>query len=707
MSNDKILLQVTRCIVAVSLMCLCAWAFEESPEDVPKGPQVATRQPQLNTVFPMGIQPGQMLRLEIQGEFLDGAKQLLFENSDVSGSMISATFTKALVDVSVSPEAAPGPRRFRLASEHGISNTVLFRVSRWPTPVEKEPNDDLDSPMPVTSPALISGRLQTDQDVDLYRFHAGAGERLQFNVLGARNGTNADVSLAILYPDGREVVHDEGRFIWDPYLDHTFEAAGDYIAAITLTRMPAGGQSRSDLNYQIAIGHSPFFWSVFPVGARLGSSSELTLRGDFLPAGAPVRFSAAGLSSASQAIQGTLGERCSSGDYRLPVKVSPAAEPGVYDLGINDESGTLAPLKFVVGDLAEVAEAEPNDTVVQTQALTGAVTVNGRMDRDGDEDLFRISVEAGTSLLFQVDAEKYGSLLDSSLALLDGRGKVLASNDDAKWLGRALNRDAMLSFKFKDSGEYLVKVSSLFRRGGPDHFYRLTVRPAAPDFMLSLGTDRPSVQHGEKGKIGVSVSRLNEFKGEVRVEITGLPEGVTAKTLVIPGDQESGSIELEAAAGSGLKVSEIRVWGEANLDGRTVRRQVLLPPGRFQGSGPVFPDSSPLQALLAVVDPARFSLESAASTVYLVRGGTAEFGVKVARKPGFAAPLSLTAENLPQGVAIQEVELIDEGRMARVTLKASADAASARVPNLAIIGTTEVEGKKYSVAAPRVSLQLD
>jgi hypothetical protein len=26
---------------------------------------------------------------------------------------------------------------------------------------------------------------------------------------------------------------------------------------------------------------------------------------------------------------------------------------------------------------------------------------------------------------------------------------------------------------------------------------------------------------------------------------------------------------------------------------------------------------------------------------------------------------------------------------------------------LAIIGTTEVEGKKYSVAAPRVSLQLD
>jgi Bacterial pre-peptidase C-terminal domain len=696
-----------RLIVALAVISSCAWAFEESAEELPKAPQVAIRQPQLNTVFPMAIQPGQKLRLEIQGEFLDGVSQLLFESGDASGSVVSASFTKALVDLAVSPDAAPGPRRFRLASERGVSNTVLFRVSRWPTPVEKEPNDDLDSPMPVMAPALISGRLQTDDDVDLYRFHAKAGERLQFNVLGARNGTNADVSLAILYPDGREVVHDEGRFIWDPYLDHTFETAGDYVAAITLTRMPAGGQSRSDLNYQMAIGHTPFFWSVFPMGARQGSSSELTLRGDFLEVGTPVRFSAAGLSSAAHGIDGTLGERCLSGDYRLAARVSPNSEPGAYDFGVKDDSGTLAPLKFIVGDLPEVTEAEPNDTVAQSQPLNGALTVNGRMDRDGDEDLFRISAEAGASLLFQVDAEKYGSVFDSSLTLLDVAGKALASNDDAKWPGRALNRDSLINFKFKEKGDYLIRVSSLYRRGGPDHVYRLTVRPAAPDFMLSLSTDRPSVQRGEKGKIGISVSRFNEFKGEVRVEITGLPEGVTAKALVIPGDKESGNIELEAAAGSELKLSEIKVFGEANLDGRTVRRQALLPPGRFQGSGPVFPDSSPMQAFLAVVDPPRFSLESAASTVYLVRGGTAEFGVKMARKNGFAAPLSLTAENLPQGVAIQEVEMIDEGRMARITLKASADAASARIPNLAIIGTAEVEGKKYSVAAPRVSLQLD
>ncbi len=99
MSIDSSIQQASRLIVALSLILLPAWAFEESSVEPPKAPQVALRQPQINTVFPMGIQPGQKLRLEVQGEFLDGASQLLFESADVSGSVVSTTFTKALVDV--------------------------------------------------------------------------------------------------------------------------------------------------------------------------------------------------------------------------------------------------------------------------------------------------------------------------------------------------------------------------------------------------------------------------------------------------------------------------------------------------------------------------------------------------------------------------------------------------------------------------------
>jgi hypothetical protein len=69
--------------------------------------------------------------------------------------------------------------------------------------------------------------------------------------------------------------------------------------------------------------------------------------------------------------------------------------------------------------------------------------------------------------------------------------------------------------------------------------------------------------------------------------------------------------------------------------------------------------------------------------------------------------LQLTAENLPRGVLIENVELIDEGRMARVTLKASSEATPAKVPNLTIIGHAGGDGMNYRTATPRISLQVD
>ncbi len=696
------------CISLVIFVTSDRVASSEEEDEPSTGPEVANRQPQVNTIFPMAARPGEALRFEIQGEFLDRSSGLLFEGGDISGKVTSSTFTSAEVELTVASDAVPGPRRLRLASPRGVSNAVLIRVSRWPTLLEKEPNDEPESATPIQAPVLISARLQTGEEVDLYRFHASAGERLQFNVLGARIGTNADVSLAILRPDGREIVHDEGRFIWDPYLDYTFDKEGDYLAAVTLTRMPAGGQPRTDLNYQMAIGRSPFLWSLFPLGIQRGASVELKVRGDFLERGATGQFSERGLATPSAAILGGALEPNEGGDYRLPVKVASDAPLGPSEFALKDESGTLAPLVFVVGELPEIMEQEPNDTQTQAQPLAGAVVVNGVVDRNGDEDWFRLSVGAGTSWLFNVDAEKYGSMFDSFLTLLNEQEKVVASNDDAKWLGRALNRDSQITMMFKEAGTYWIKVSSLYRRGGPEHVYRLTVRPSEPDFMISLTTDRPSVVPGHKGKIGISLSRLNEFKGDVVARIQGLPRGVQAEPLVLTGDKESGSIELVASAEAELgAVQEIQVTGTAMIDSKEVKRRALLPPGRFQGSGPAFADSSPLKAFLAVVEPAQFSLESAASTVYLVRGGTAEFGVKVTRQPGFAAELQVTAENLPKGISIEDVELIDEGRMARVTVKAAADAKPAKVPNVAIIGNAAWDGKSYQAAAPRISLQVD
>jgi hypothetical protein len=100
-----------------------------------------------------------------------------------------------------------------------------------------------------------------------------------------------------------------------------------------------------------------------------------------------------------------------------------------------------------------------------------------------------------------------------------------------------------------------------------------------------------------------------------------------------------------------------------------------------------------------------FSLESAASEVFLVRGGSAEFGVKIVRRRGFAETPEFSLENAPSGVQVEKFEIVDEGRMARLTLRASESAAVGRVPDVAIVGVAR--GDQRSESAPRINVQVD
>ena len=92
--------------------------------------------------------------------------------------------------------------------------------------------------------------------------------------------------------------------------------------------------------------------------------------------------------------------------------------------------------------------------------------------------------------------------------------------------------------------------------------------------------------------------------------------------------------------------------------------------------------------------------------MYLVRGGRAEFGVRTSRKEGFDQPIILAAENLPAGVFIESIEMVDAGRKARLTLRADPQAQPARVSNLTIIGKGAAP-QSFSTAAPKITLQLD
>src|SRR5262249_50527437 len=151
----------------------------------------------------------------------------------------------------------------------------------------------------------------------------------------------------------------------------------------------------------------------------------------------------------------------------VQVNVAKDAPLGVYQMRLLTGAGWSNPVKFFVGDLPELIEAEPNDAPDQAQRVALPATINGRIERKGDMDMFAFTAGVGEQLVFEVKAEELGSPLDAYLTLYNARGSELAMTDDGDTNNR-LNRDARLEFSFKEAGDYSLVIRYLLRLGGPD-----------------------------------------------------------------------------------------------------------------------------------------------------------------------------------------------------------------------------------------------
>jgi hypothetical protein len=157
--------------------------------------------------------------------------------------------------------------------------------------------------------------------------------------------------------------------------------------------------------------------------------------------------------------------------------------------------------------------------------------ISGCVEREGDEDLFRVSLVKGRACRIQVEARSLGSPLDPVLAVLDGAGKVLAEQDDPGRRGRE-GRDPQLTVNAPVDGAYHVVIRDLNDRGGPEFVYRLELTAPKPDFELRLAEDRPIVVPGKSASIAVTIARSEGFDAPIALEVVGLPDGVTARPAV-------------------------------------------------------------------------------------------------------------------------------------------------------------------------------
>lgn len=142
---------------------------------------------------------------------------------------------------------------------------------------------------------------------------------------------------------------------------------------------------------------------------------------------------------------------------------------------------------------------------------------------------------------------------------------------------RQFGTDSRLLFTAPTDGSYLVRVTDSRASGGERNVYRLVLRPAQPDFNVTITGAGPTVSAGSGQEFTVNADRKDGFDGEITVEVSGVPAGykVTTPIVVQAGHLSArGSIHaLPGATALGdAEWSAVQASATALIAGQPVKR---------------------------------------------------------------------------------------------------------------------------------------
>src|SRR5262245_6470627 len=232
------------------------------------------------------------------------------------------------------------------------------------------------------------------------------------------------------------------------------------FALLTLCGTMLGqDQARAQNLQQGNLLPAPRLFVVSPCGAKLGSTVEVTFTGLDTEEPEKLIFSHSGIKAEPIVPPEPKPDpkKPNQKPMRPPVtkfKVTVADDVpvGIYDVRLVNKWGVSNPRVFAVGDLAEVAEKEPNDDVEKAQRVKINSTINGVIQSPTDVDYYRFEGKKGQRVVISCLASSIDSRLDADLRLFDSEGKQLASN-------RQYNgTDALLDATLPEDGEYHVRL---------------------------------------------------------------------------------------------------------------------------------------------------------------------------------------------------------------------------------------------------------
>ena len=470
------------------------------------------------------------------------------------------------VKMTIAENAAYGTRYWRLHTAGGVSNPMRFVVGQHTEIREAEPPPEFDfehytggaatyrkhektkkalvTPT-ATLPVTINGRvlpgevdgfsIQTKKD-DQIVISVQARHLIPYLADAVPGWFQAIVSLT--NPEGVEVAYaDDYHFDPDPVLFYKIPSDGEFHVKVHDSIY----RGREDFVYRITIGELPFITGISPLGAKAGSTTEVTFMGGNLRDQFKQRFTA-------------------------PEK------PGLISLNATVGPWTSNSIPFQIDDFAEESEREPNDRLGVGMQLKPPIVINGRIDAPRDADYYQVKGRGNKPTVFEVFARRLGSPLDASLTVFDSTGKELDTNDDHEDLAAGLtthHADSRLIVKLPDSGECFVRVTDTQNQGGQHHAYRLRVTPARPAFQLRVTPATVNAQPGGTTRLTIHALREDGFAGEIALKLKDSPSGFELKGATVPAGKDVADVTLSVPSSAAEKPAVLHVEGTAIVDEET------------------------------------------------------------------------------------------------------------------------------------------
>ncbi len=524
-------------VMGLAAWVLCSAFAPERGMQADEAPPAEPREPELRSLFPVSVQRGRVLELEIRGKDLEKCYGVWFGTGGLSGEVariegmqfqekkglraekLWVQGQRVSLRVQVDSGVPLGKHELRLVTPAGVSNALGMVVVDEPVSLEAPGSRSQPArAQPVEIPTLLNGKLSRNGEIDFYSFRASSGDRLHIQALSNTTVTKFDGVRLTLYKEGGSWFDPERpeRLLFSPQsrITHLCRESGRYLVEVS-SNLGVGGP---DFFYQFRVTTSEPAGPGTPEVVLIPPSALAEIEQPFRRKLGPSRLE-------------WLESRTVPAD-KARENGSPQETPGAGSSGVTSGSA-VSPERSVPAEAAGngfLSEVEPNDLPEQAASILPPQLLEGAIQRPGDVDWFRFEVAAGTSLALELETpEAAPPRFNPRVAVLDADGQEVLTNYFRKIAGDGDDWVRIIQAKtlytFDRAGLYRLQVRDITPRSGEPAFrYRLLLRPQVPHVgRIEATPEVVNLRPGQASKVTILSDQEEGFGGEILFSADGLP----------------------------------------------------------------------------------------------------------------------------------------------------------------------------------------